>query len=439
MKQSNYIIYINKNNDILCFNTLHMTYFSINKDKISILKSILEKPDVYKEKLPSFYNSLVSAKFIIEDEEEEFEKIKEKYIQGVNSKDYQLIILPTLECNFSCWYCVQTRNRGFMGTLIQKRILKHIENMIEKEAIESLTLNWFGGEPFKYYESTIRELSMEAKQICAKHNLPFISAATTNGFLLNENIIKELSTFDFRYFQITLDGSREYHNKTRVSKKESSFDKILQNVNLICSLIDDVKITIRINYDQNNLDLKKIIEEVCEIIPVNNRHKISFNFRRIWQVDKIENARNIILDIYPILRERGFAIDRTADIKTTFIPCYANRRYCNAISFNGNIFKCTAREDMYNDSWGKLNDQGEIDWGTENFEQKYYSQFSFDNEECKVCKYLPLCMGSCPKEFEKNNLNKVKHLGCGKVNDLKFEDSILLYCEETDRLSLTSN
>lgn len=42
----------------------------------------------------------------------------------------------------------------------------------------------------------------------------------------------------------------------------------------------------------------------------------------------------------------GYRVNRL-DIIWDFVPCYANRKYYNAINYNGDVLKCTACNDLY--------------------------------------------------------------------------------------------
>jgi uncharacterized protein len=428
MKQSNYNFLISDENKIICFNALSLFYFKIKKEQKQNVIKTLNSPDLYKNRCPSFIKTLREGKFIIDDGIDEYKIIKDNYDRTINEKKYQLIILPTLECNFRCWYCIQNHVKGHMSVSIIDNVCKHIEYMIEKEKIISLVLNWFGGEPFKYYIDVIKPISIYAKRLCEKNNIPFCSCTTTNGFLLNEQIIKELKFFNFTSFQITLDGDREHHNKTRISKQTSSFDTILKNINTICTLIPNVRVTIRINYNERNLNTEQIVNEVTEIIPLQNRKSIVFIFRRIWQVGDILQARDKIVNINSKIIEKGFSINKEADITTNYIPCYTNRKYCNTITFNGGIYKCTNRNNLYSSELGQIAEDGSIKWKIDNFVEQYSKQYLFDNKSCKECKYLPLCMGPCPKSFEDSNFNTPKFKCLCRSNDTKFEDAILSFC-----------
>lgn len=83
--------------------------------------------------------------FLMEDEIDELKIIRQNNELSIHNKDYFLIILPTLNCNFSCWYCIQNHIPSKISTDTLENIMKHIDFMIEKKEITSLHLDWFGG------------------------------------------------------------------------------------------------------------------------------------------------------------------------------------------------------------------------------------------------------------------------------------------------------
>ena len=129
-------------------------------------------------------------------------------------------------------------------------------------------------------------------------------------------------------------------------------------------------------------------------------------------------------------RRQGFSVSPLTYLNTNYSRCYACRKYYNMIAPNGNIYKCTAQEDYSEDkALGRLNPDGKIEWLIPGFEERYFSYRPFENEQCRECKYLPLCWGECPRSFEVAKLRTSK-FKCVKSrqNDMSFEESILEYC-----------
>lgn len=425
MKPSIYNFYFKKDSDEICFNAMSRRHFRFSSERREVVKNIIDNPDNYRKCLPVFYDKLKTGNFIVDDDIHEPDIVRKKYDEHINAKYYKLVIIPTLQCNFRCWYCIQQHIRGRMGSDMVQRICKHIEYMIIHERIESLLLDWFGGEPFLYFSEIIQPISDFARAICKTTEIPFYSSATTNGFLMRPEIVDQIQEYNFLRFQITLDGDREHHNKIRTSKKYSSFDEILKNINYMCSKLN-CKINLRVNYDDKNLNPENIINQTSEIISQKWRKKIGFTFRRVWQVKPFDEERELLQIGSSLLQNEGYNME--ADFTQNFVPCYASRRYYNTISFNGNVYKCTVKDDLHNDSLGYLDDDGIIQWHIKDFERIYHKPL-FDNEHCLQCKYLPICMGPCTRRYEENKL-KIPKFVCvrDKVNGLKFEDSLMYYC-----------
>lgn len=234
----------------------------MSENKKDLVKNVLSNVDIYSNQIPQFCRSIKDQGFVVEDELDELEIISRKFQENIDKKAYKLVLLPTLECNFRCWYCVQDHDHisGCMNQDVQDRICRHIDFMITKKHIESLNIDWFGGEPFKYFNEVMIPISNYAKEICRKHNIPFISTTTTNGYLISPEIIDKAKDLNFKVFHITLDGDRNYHNNIRQAKGESSFDVILDNINNLCFSIANVEILMRVNYDDHNLNPIDIIE-----------------------------------------------------------------------------------------------------------------------------------------------------------------------------------
>ena len=432
MKKSKYNFIVSEENKIYCFNGTTFNFFSLEKSSLTQLKKIFENPDLYQEILPSFYNLLLKGRFIIENTIDEINYIREINNKNIEEKHYALTILPTLECNFSCWYCVQRHEKGKMTPEILTNLCNHIKIMVTEKKIQSLSLEWFGGEPLLYFHEILYPLALFAQKICVENNIPFYNSATTNGYLIDDEIIERMKLINLNSFQITLDGSKEFHDKVRYSStQDSSFDKILLNVKNICSKIEDVNVILRFNYDDKNFNPYILIEQIKKIIPEELRSKISFRVRKVWQAEHSEQYRDKILRFKEMSNLAGFNMEPTDDLNMNFIRCYACRKYYNAIAPNGGIYKCTARENFTEIPFGNLQSDGQIKWTNDNFTEKYFKQPLFENEKCLVCKYLPLCMGPCPKSFEENNLNPTI-FNCHKSRpiDLKYEDTILQFCKK---------
>lgn len=54
--------------------------------------------------------------FIVEIDKDEIDVLRYKNRMEVfSNRKYKLVINPTLECNFACWYCYEKHPQGYMS------------------------------------------------------------------------------------------------------------------------------------------------------------------------------------------------------------------------------------------------------------------------------------------------------------------------------------
>ncbi len=54
------------------------------------------------------------------------------------------VILPTLNCNFKCWYCIQDHIPSLMTEEVISLVKRHIKYVIENLDLDTLHIEWFG-------------------------------------------------------------------------------------------------------------------------------------------------------------------------------------------------------------------------------------------------------------------------------------------------------
>ena len=81
---------------------------------------------------------------------------------------------------------------------------------------------------------------------------------TTNGYLLDRNMILNLCKLGITSYQISFDGYRDYHNVKRfISHPKGSFDQIWSNITTFNHLraigdVENGKITLRLHLHTDN-------------------------------------------------------------------------------------------------------------------------------------------------------------------------------------------
>lgn len=416
--------------DEILFNTLSNNMVKFQSDEVLTIQSFLCNIDEYYADNQDLVELFQKAGFICADDLNEFNYLKLMNKQSVfANKKYQLTINPTLQCNYKCWYCCveeqQTKyeNRRMDDSTIEK-VKKLIQNLVVKEKIHSLHLDWFGGEPLMYYKEVVHPISNYAQELCLRNNIPFINNATTNAYYINDSMIDSFKSIKLNSFQIPIDGNEKKHNSIKNMKGKGHFRQIIANINNLCQKIPDCQIILRINYDETTLDS---VVEIIPFIDKDIRKKIHVDFQRVWQVPVNKDCfgnNNTLLQVKSIFEKEGFHTLYFAYNSKQFRCCYADSFYHWVINYDGNIFKCSARN--YDESLiaATLDENGNMIFKPIVFD--YFSDIPFDNERCSKCKLLPLCYGPCvQKRFE--NIFQGKPFQC--LND-KSEISVSQFIKD---------
>ena len=150
-------------------------------------------------------------------------------------------------------------------------------------------------------------------------------------------------------------------------------------------------------------------------------------FKKHWvsiQSGGEEKGIAMFLEPTPAFYEKKTDEQPTEERSFKFLFGYIKqyRKYYNAINFNGDVIKCTACNDLYeNKTHGIIQKDGSISWDMD-FIRKYEVK-SFENKRCLQCKQLPICMGVCPRDNEYVNACKFDRM------DINLEDSMVNYID----------
>ncbi|MBQ7356242.1 MAG: thioether cross-link-forming SCIFF peptide maturase [Clostridia bacterium] len=132
-------------------------------------------------------------------------------------------------CNLNCSYCFASQGkyhgeRAVMDLETGKRALDFlIENSGTRRNLE---VDFFGGEPLLNFE-VVKQLVAYAREIEGKHNKNFRFTLTTNGMLIDDDVI-DFANREMSNVVLSLDGRREIHDRFRVDYAgNGSFDKIV--------------------------------------------------------------------------------------------------------------------------------------------------------------------------------------------------------------------
>lgn len=428
-KLSSYNYFVPDKEKVVYLNGITSKMFAMSQTEHARIQNLLQDLEKFQAKFPTTFKHFEEWGFITNDDTDEIDILKYRNRQAVFAdKNYMLIINPTLECNFKCWYCYEEHHQGFMSAETMEKIKKHIRYMIEKEKITSLTLSWFGGEPLLYFEEIIYPISMFSQKLCMENNIPFSSNATSNGYLIDKNIALKMKDIELTHFQITLDGDENRHNKIRNENGKPSFQKIVDNINLLLETSEKATITLRFNYDKKTLFASNW-SNVFNSFHQEYRNRIYIDFQQVWQTITENQGENPkVLELENLCSRLGFQLQRNTSLFHLGCGCicYGDKYYHAEFNYDGKVYRCTSREYTEKDVMGELGDDGIIKWDEKKM-AKRYSKAPFENKRCLACKYLALCLGLCSQKLLEHTKEELEKLCYLNHTDASPETMILNY------------
>ena len=132
-------------------------------------------------------------------------------------------------CNLNCSYCFASQgkyhgDRAVMSYEVGRRALDFlIENSGTRHNLE---VDFFGGEPLMNFD-VVKRIVEYARSIEKKYNKNFRFTLTTNGVLIDDDVI-EFANRECSNVVLSLDGRKEIHDRYRVDYLgNGSYDKIV--------------------------------------------------------------------------------------------------------------------------------------------------------------------------------------------------------------------
>lgn len=401
-------------NHILLYNAYTDSYLILTDRLYKLFTSHIEDLETISTTNEKLYQTLAENGFLIEDDIDE----KELYLKRVEERrfskaTYHIFINPTLGCNLDCWYCYEKHQQGSkMSPEMMDRVMKHIRLKYEDEPFTELNLSFFGGEPFLYFD-VVKHLLQEIGAFVKDKDIRFWLHFTTNGTLFKDEHIAFLEEYH-PYFQITLDGNREQHDKTRVPRnKKPTYNIIMENIQKLSWKEGIEHIQLRINFSAQSLQgLSDVIDDLKEC----NKKKIIIHLQRIWQVNADEIDEGAVFEFIKYAQANAVVVEYLP-LGPTLSTCYADNLNQAVINYDGNVFKCTGRDFLPENAEGVLLEDGKIQWNQEKIDRRMAVQIQ---DVCLDCSLLPACYKVCTQ-----NLMEKGNVGCRMGKRFSKEDYIV--------------
>ena len=380
---------------------LYLVYNTRTQAQVVIDNSLLER---FKDKSFKAQNDVEREAFktlekmgIVIDDSTDEDTILEEWFKLIQNDrtSMRAMVLTTYDCNFACPYCVEAgvRKKLYMSNKTAKDAADYITRRISDFKPKRFSLTFYGGEPLMNIEA-IRVVSTSVKKYCENNGIDFSFGITTNGSLLTPRIVDKLIPLGLRHAKVTIDGTREFHNKKRpFANGMGSFDVIIKN---ITSVVDKIDITVGGNFDDENVesipqlldylkdlgldkklklvDFKPIFETINDMPSYTSDTDMGCVFFREDVMENLVKLRRIVL-------EKGF--NASPGLGVNVCTMVMNPSFF-AIDPQGILYRCPAFVGYTQFSVGDIYHYGEEDFSTKSLWKR-----------CKDCSYVPLCGDGC--------------------------------------------
>ncbi|MDR3271869.1 MAG: radical SAM protein [Flavobacteriaceae bacterium] len=398
------------------YNSFENKVIFLEKHLKELVENKIKNIDKLQKIHPDFYNYLAENKFIVENDIDEVEKVKEisKNVDN-NFSTFLLTVNPTMNCNFKCWYCYETQIKNSqMENSVLDSVKKFITKTVQNTEITYFNVSFFGGEPLLYFKKTVIPVITHLVDECRENNTEFGVSFTTNGYLINDELINYFKSKNINpHFQITFDGYKDEHDKVRfVNSTKGSYDEIVKNIKKL--LENRFGIRVRINFTDKNInECARIADDFADVSQETKDKLLMFDFHRVWQNDSLDDISIALKENAKKMQAKGFKTNVQYSPNNVLDSCYADKQNSAVINYNGDIYKCTARDFLPKNCAGYLSKDGDLIWENDHLEKRMNAKFH--NKPCLSCRILPLCNGGCSQ-------HAIEHLEKGDEYCVYFSD-----------------
>ena len=171
------------------------------------------------------------------------------------------------DCNLACRYCFAEEGeyhgrRAMMSYEVGKKALDFL--IANSGSRRNLEVDFFGGEPLMNWQ-VVKDLVKYGREQEKIHNKNFRFTLTTNGVLLNDEIM-EFCNKEMANVVLSVDGRKEIHDYMRPFRKGAgSYDLIIPKFQKFAESRNQEKYYVRGTFTHHNLDFSKDVLHLADL------------------------------------------------------------------------------------------------------------------------------------------------------------------------------
>ena len=333
-----------------------------------------------------------------------------------------LSLLVAEDCNYNCSYCYHTKEDHMMDWGTAQRAIDLFLNQLSKN--KKVNIFFYGGEPLLNFD-LIQQAVNYCQQFAGTANKKTSYSLTTNGSLLNSDILAFLNDFQFT-LELSFDGTAQNR-----SRKRDTFKPTLRLINKILQYPDITLMVNSVFTSQTINHLSPSTQMILDLqVPLVN---VSLSYSRRWNCQSIAKADaeySKLTDLAMIHYKRSgkiAVVNFHAERKNGLWMCGAGQDSIT-VTASGEVWGCPlfytyfkdkSGTDLFDDFYfGQLeavmgNGGLRLNKISQNYTRFRMDHFYTSQKPCFLCKEVDQC-GMCPITiaFTGASLGKIPPYAC---------------------------
>ena len=389
-------------------------------DALLLAKWLSSTPVVVaSNQIPSLtFEDLLKGEFLGPHGTDELAIIRDAYQRARTDTPMVVTITTTMDCNLGCYYCYEERTSDALSASDIDAIVEHVSRQLSSSERRALHVDWYGGEPLLNFDFLV-SASIALQRACDCLGVKYSASIVSNGTRWPSDVSAFVKENRIRQVQISIDGMKSHHDRRRrylddhrKPDESSSFEVI---VRLIDSLLDHVRVDVRLNVDRaNSVDIEPFISFARDRGWFKRAHPLVIQPARLASFSahsSFMREHELSIEEYDSVRQRvrdavgnetaveeceapdGFPYPRTS-------VCAALARDSVVIGADSKMYRCGLQVGEQNRSVGSLVARQELlPILQESNDEPFWREFDPTRQpNCSRCSFLPICWGGCPKK-----------------------------------------
>lgn len=261
--------------DDLVYDVIALLNETASGNVLETILSIDSNEEIY-SKLEGHYNraeineALSDIKELVDTESLFTKDIYKEYIMDFKKRETvvkALCLHIAHDCNLACKYCFAEEGeyhgrRALMSYEVGKKALDFL--IANSGNRINLEVDFFGGEPLMNWQ-VVKDLVKYGREQEELHNKKFRFTLTTNGVLLNDDIL-EFANKEMSNIVLSIDGRKEVHDYMRPFRKgQGSYDLIVPKFQKTAEERHQTNYYVRGTFTHHNIDFSNDVLHLADL------------------------------------------------------------------------------------------------------------------------------------------------------------------------------